>query len=391
MDARCILHVDMDAFYASIEQRDNPELRGKPVVVGGGTRGVVAAASYESREFGIRSAMPMVEARRRCPDLIRVPGRMSHYQAVSKQIFAVFREFTPIVEGLSLDEAFLDITASQKLLGDGKRVAAEIKKRIREETRLTASVGVAENKLVAKIASDLDKPDGLVVVPADDVNRILDPLPVAVIPGIGRKTLPRLEEIGVRTVGDLRTAPSGRLEPVFGRYTARTQQRAAGIDSRPVVPERQEKSISAEETFDHDLEDRHDMEHKLMQLSERTSTRLRRAGLAAATVQVKIRESDFTTVTRQASLRPPDNGTEAIYAAARALLAKWLTDHPEARIRLLGVGGSGLSPALQGDLFAETDSPSAVDEAVDAIRERFGSAAMSRASGMPRRGDRDDG
>ena len=387
MDARCILHVDMDAFYASIEQRDKPELRGKPVVVGGENRGVVAAASYESREFGIRSAMPMVEARRRCPDLIRIPPRMSHYQAVSRRIFAVFREFTPLVEGLSLDEAFLDITGSLKLLGDGERVAAEVKNRIHERTGLSASVGVAENKLVAKIASDLDKPDGLVVVPADRANAILDPLPVAVIPGIGRKTLPKLEELGIRTVGDLRTAPEGSLEPIFGRYTSRTRQRAAGIDSRPVVPERAEKSISAEETFDHDLDDRHDMEHKLMQLSERTSTRLRRASLQAATVQVKIRQSDFTTSTRQTSLRPPGNGTEAIYSAARGLLSTWLADHPGARVRLLGVGGSGLSPAQQADLFDDAHSPSAVDETVDAIRERFGNTAMSRASGLPRRDD----
>ena len=390
-DTRCILHVDMDAFYASIEQRDDPELRGKPVVVGGGTRGVVAAASYESRVFGIRSAMPMAEAKRRCPDLIRIPGRMSHYQAVSKRIFAVFREFTPVVEGLSLDEAFLDMTASRKLLGDGEWIAAEIKQRILDETRLTASVGVAENKLVAKIASDLDKPDGLVVVPADRVNRILDPLPVSVIPGIGPKTLPRLKEIGIRTVGDLRTARAARLEPIFGRYTARSQQRAAGIDARPVVAERQEKSISAEETFDEDLADRHDMENKLMQLSERTSARLRKAGLSASTVPVKIRQPDFTTVTRQAALRPPGNGTETIYAAARTLLCKWLADHPDAKVRLLGVGGIGLGPAQQGDLFAETDSPTAVDETVDAIRERFGSAAMSRASGLRRREDRDEG
>lgn len=391
MEARCILHVDMDAFYASIEQRDNPELRGLPVVVGGDVRGVVAAASYESRAFGIRSAMPMAEARRRCPELIRLPPRMSLYKSVSGQIFSVFREFTPAVEGLSLDEAFLDLTASQRLHGSGEQVASAIKQRIRERTRLTASVGVAENKLVAKIASDLDKPDGLVVVPADSVNRILDPLPVGVIPGIGRKTLPRLEEIGVRTVGDLRNAPASRLEPIFGRYTARTQQRAAGIDSRPVVAEREEKSISAEETFNEDLDDRHDMEHKLMQLAERTSARLRRAGLAASTVQVKIRQSDFTTVTRQAAMRPPDNGTEAICAAARELLGRWLADHPDAKVRLLGVGGSGLGPAQQGDLFAETDSPTAVDEAVDAIRERFGSTAMSRASGLKRGGNRDDG
>ena len=239
MVARSILHVDMDAFYASVEQRDNPELRGKPVVVGGGmNRGVVAAASYESRVFGIRSAMPMVEARRRCLNLCRVAPRMSHYQNVSRQIFAIFREFTPLVEGLSLDEAFLDVTSSLRLFGPGRDIAQAIKTRIHEQTELTASVGVAENKLVAKIASDLDKPDGLVVISSDDVHARLDPLPVEVIPGIGKETFARLQRIDIRTIADLRQAPNRDLEPIFGRFTQKTRDRAGGIDDRPVVPAR---------------------------------------------------------------------------------------------------------------------------------------------------------
>jgi DNA polymerase-4 len=208
---RKILHVDMDAFYASVEQRDRPELRGKPVVVGGDVRGVVAAASYEARKFGIRSAMPMREAERRCPDLVRIPVRMAHYQAVSDEVFAVFHQFTPLVEGLSLDEAFLDVTGSVSLFGSAESIARTIKARIRERTGLTASVGVAPNKLVAKIASDLDKPDGLVVVPAGNLQSILNPLPVRVIPGIGPRTGNRLERAGIRTIAELRAAPDSVL------------------------------------------------------------------------------------------------------------------------------------------------------------------------------------
>ena len=251
-EPRTILHVDMDAFYASVEQRDNPELRGLPVVVGGGTnRGVVAAASYESRVYGIRSAMPMAEARRRCPHLVRIKPRMSHYQDVSREIFTVFREFTPIVEGLSLDEAFLDVSSVRRLFGTGREIAVSIKERIRERTRLTASVGVAENKLVAKIASDLDKPDGLVIINAANVHARLDPLPVSVIPGVGTQTLKQLHAADIRTIADLRRADDRVLEPVFGRFTRKTRDRAAGIDDRPVVPSRAEKSISSEETFRH--------------------------------------------------------------------------------------------------------------------------------------------
>ena len=386
MPTRVILHVDMDAFYASIEQRDNPELRGKPVVVGGANRGVVAAASYESRVFGIRSAMPMAEARRRCPDIIRVAPRMAHYQAASREIFGVFREFTPLVEGLSLDEAFLDVTSSRRLFGNGHNIAVAVKDRIRERTGLTASVGVATNKLVAKIASDLDKPDGLVVVAADRVHDILDPLPVSVIPGIGKQTLSRLHAVGVRTIAELRSAPDRDLEPVFGRFTRRTRERASGIDDRPVIASRAEKSISNEQTYDTDLCDRREMQRQLLRLTERTAGRLRKAGLCAGTVHVKVRQSDFKTFTRQKRLTPPGNGTDQIYAVARELLDAWLNGNPDARIRLLGVGSSSLAPAEQPDLFADGDTSPAsdFDRTVDEIRDRFGSDSLTRARTLDR-------
>jgi len=383
---RVILHVDMDAFYASVEQRDNPELRGKPVVVGGGNRGVVAAASYEVRRFGVRSAMPMSEAIRRCPDLVRVAPRMSHYKQVSRQIFEVFRRFTPLVEGLSLDEAFLDVTASRALHGAGIHIAQSIKNLIHEQTHLTASVGVAANKLVAKIASDLDKPDGLVVVTDEKLQATLDPLPVQVIPGIGRQTLSRLHAVNIKTIADLRLAGDHDLEPIFGRYTRRTRERAAGIDNRPVVSDREEKSISAEETFAADLSDRQQMDRELLALAESTARRLRKSNLQAGTIQVKIRRSDFQTFTRQKSLRPPTNNTDQIFGIARELLTAWLEAHSDARIRLLGVGSSNLSPAEQRDLFAEAgdSAENEVDQALDRIQDRFGTAAVGRARTLNR-------
>ena len=385
--SRSILHVDMDAFYASVEQRDKPALRGYPVVVGGGTnRGVVAAASYEARKFRIHSAMPMVEAMRRCPELRRVKPRMSHYRQVSDTVFTIFREFTPLVEGLSLDEAFLDVSASVTLFGTPGKIAASVKQRILAETGLTASVGVAGNKLVAKIASDLDKPDGLTILRPDDYERMLDPLPVAVIPGIGPETQKRLQKVRVHTVRDLREAENRDLTPIFGRYTPKTRDRAAGIDDRPVVPSRAEKSISAEETYDTDLERHNDMERELLRLSERTASRLRASGLAAGTVQVKIRQSDFKTCTRQRSIEPAASGTDQVYAVARVLLQTWLQRHPGAKIRLLGVGGSNLQAALQPDLFAASDNQQAtgVDRTVDEIRDRFGVAALGRARTLER-------
>lgn len=387
--SRQILHVDMDAFYASVEQRDCPELRGKAVVVGGdGNRGVVAAASYESRRFGVRSAMPMREARRRCPHLICVRPRMGHYQDVSEEIFAIFRDFTPLVEGLSLDEAFLDVSASVALFGSGERIACAIKDRIQAQTGLTASVGVAINKLVAKIASDLDKPDGLVVVTDANLRAILDPLSVRVIPGIGPATAARLDSAGVRNISDLRTAADRVLQEVFGRFAMRARERAFGIDARPVVPSRAEKSISAEETFDVDLSDRTELHRELLRLAERTAARLRRKGLSAGTLQLKIRRSDFSTCTRQYAMQTGSNGTDRLYDVARQLLDEWLRENPDAKIRLLGVGSSDLAPAGQADLFGDGTAAGAsqLDRAVDQIRDRFGNLAVGRARTLgPRR------
>jgi DNA polymerase-4 len=309
---------------------------------------------------------------------------MAHYRSVSERIFEVFRAFTPLVEGLSLDEAFLDVTASAALFGAPPDIARDIKQRIREATGLTASVGVAENKLVAKIASDLDKPDGLTVLYPGDYAVRLDPLPVAVLPGIGRETLKRLAGTGIGTVRDLRLAEDAVLERVFGRFARKTRERAAGIDHRPVVPRRAEKSISAEQTYDSDLTRREDMERELLHLAERTTARLRKANLAAATVQIKIRQSDFATFTRQRKINPPANGTDRIYAVARSLLGAWLTQNPGARIRLLGVGGSDLAPAAQPDLFGGTMDATAVDKTVDEIRDRFGKAALGRARTLDR-------
>jgi DNA polymerase-4 len=272
------------------------------------------------------------------------------------------------------------------LFGPPENVAAQIKQRILDQTALRASVGVAENKLVAKIASDLDKPDGLTVLYPEDYPTRLDPLPIAVIPGIGPQTRRRLQDIDVFTVRDLRVAPDHLLTPVFGRYTQKTRDRAAGLDDRPVVPSREEKSISAEQTYDTDLSALGEMERELLRLAERTAARLRKHDLAAGTVQVKIRQSDFTTCTRQRSIRPPASGTDQVFAIARDLLRAWIDRNAGAKIRLLGVGGSNLVPAQQPDLFGDDKLQSAgrVDQTVDAIRDRFGTESVERASTLDR-------
>ncbi len=382
---RWILHVDMDAFYASVEQRDDPALRGKPVIVGGtGGRGVVAAASYEVRKFGVHSAMPVREALRRCPDAICVAPRISHYAGESKRIFAVFHEFTPLVQGLSLDEAFLDVTGSIAAFGPAEGIAREIKRRIRERTQLTASVGVAPNKLVAKIASDLRKPDGLVVVGSREIEALLDPLPIRRLFGLGAKTAPRVEALGIRTLGQLRRASPAQLRPVFGRYAERVIERAAGIDQRPVTPDVEEKQVSTEETFETDVSDHAKLASEIVRLADRTCGRLRANELAAGCVTVKIRRADFTTYTRQRHFEPPTQETRVITAIALELLRAWLAEQPRAALRLLGVGTSALAPAVQMDLFTapETGRNRQLDAAVDRIREKFGKVALKPASSL---------
>ena len=382
---RAILHVDMDAFYASVEQHDQPELKGKPVIVGGtGARGVVAAASYEVRRFGVHSAMPMSEALRHCPHAICVAPRMRRYREVSQQVFAVFHQFTPLVEGLSLDEAFLDLTASIKLLGAAPDIAREIKRRIYEATGLTASVGLAGNKLLAKIASDLNKPDGFVWIRPEEVATVLDPLPIRRLSGVGRKTAVQLEEHGIHTLGQLRLAPDSVLWPLFGRFTQRMRERASGVDERPVVSDWEEKSISAEETFERDIRKHEQLYAELASLADRTCERMRARQLMAGQVYVKIRRRDFTTYTRQQTFSPPTQDSRLILWIANRLLANWLQIQPRAAIRLLGVGVAALSPAQQLDLFAAARAsvPDPLGAAVDRIHEKFGEQSLTRATGL---------
>jgi len=387
-DARAILHIDMDAFYASVEERDNPELKGKPLIVGGTSgRGVVAAASYAVRRFGVRSAMPIREALRRCPEAICVRPRMARYQEVSAEVFGIFRDFTPLVEGLSLDEAFLDVTASQRLLGTPVAIGTEIRRRIARQTGLTASVGIAPNKLLAKIASDLNKPDGMCRIGADNVHEILDPLPVEKLFGVGQKSLPGVHAAGIRTFGDLRRANEATLWRAFGKHGKTMRDRAAGIDDRAVEPEREEKSISAEETFATDLRGATLLTVQLLHLADRTAARLRAHDLTAGRVSVKIRRADFTTYTRQRAVAPPTQDTAVIAAAARRLLEGWLAEQPNAAVRLLGVGVGDLQILHQADLFAPASAAppkgSRLDTAIDDIRDRFGTGMLTRASLLP--------
>jgi DNA polymerase IV len=387
--ARAILHIDMDAFYASVEEQDRPELKGKPLIVGGVRgRGVVAAASYAVRRFGVRSAMPMREALRLCPQAVCVAPRMARYQEVSEQVFAIFHDFTPLVEGLSLDEAFLDVTASQQLLGQPDAMAAEIRRRIRARTGLTASVGIAPNKLLAKIASDLNKPDGMCRIDAGNLRQILDPLPIQRLFGVGQKSLPAVHAAGIRTFADARCSGEAALRRAFGKHGRVMRDRAAGLDDRPVVPNREEKSISAEDTFAADIGDPKRLQVELLRLADRTASRLRAQALLAGTVNVKIRRADFSTYTRQRGLGTPTQETQVISAAARDLLAEWLTEQPRAAVRLLGVGVSDLRSPRQADLFA-TELPAAakrLDVAVDGIRDRFGNGSLTRASLLPKPG-----
>jgi DNA polymerase-4 len=379
--ARAVLHVDMDAFYASVEQHDDPSLAGRPLIVGwDGGRGVVAAASYEVRRYGVHSAMPVRKALQLCPHAVCVRPRMARYQEVSAQVFGAFREVTPLVQGLSLDEAFLDVTASLQLLGDAVEIARRIKRRIRALTGLTASVGVAPNKLVAKIASDLMKPDGLTVVEAGRVREVLDPLSVRRLPGLGSKTGAKVEAAGIRTLGELRSAPDAVLWPLFGRYASWMRERASGIDERPVLPEVEEKSLSAEDTFEHDIDDIRTLHRQLAGLADLAAGRLRARQLMAGCIGVKIRREDFSTFTRQRAVAPPTCEARAVAGVAAELLSRWLAANRGAKLRLLGVVLTELTPASQLGLFEETRRESQLDATLDEARARFGRQALRRGN-----------
>ena len=391
---RSILHVDMDAFYASVETLDNPGLAGEPVIVGGlGTRGVVSTANYAARKFGVHSAMPMGRARRLCPKGHYLPPRMQRYREISKQVFGIFRNYTPLVEGLSLDEAFLDVTASALLFGSAQEIAVKLKEDIRKTTGLTASVGVAHNKFLAKLASDLQKPDGLVVVPSDRLAAFLDPMPIKRLWGIGSKTQPRLQALGILTFGQLRSSGADIVRPVLGNRTEHFLSLAAGQDEREVVAESPDKSISHEVTFDQDLTDTAELLAELQSLVEAVAQRLRGRHLLATTVTVKIRDQEFRTVTRSRSMPAGSNSTMTLYQLARALFQAWRQQQPKTPVRLLGMGVTGLEHRFADDAVVDSgdqaDLPAQqkLDRVLDTINQRYGKAKIVHAMTLRRRRD----
>jgi len=380
---KTILHVDMDAFYASVEQRDDPALRGRPVIVGGRSRrGVVLAASYEVRPFGVCSAMPMAEALRRAPHAIVVQPRRDRYEHASGEALSIFRRFTPLVEPLSLDEAFLDVTASQALFGEGRMIASAIKSAVRQELGLIVSAGVAPCKFVAKVASDLGKPDGLVVVGPGEVEAFLAPLPVARMWGIGPKTAPKMRALGYETIGDLARAGEATLERLLGAWGVEVARLALGSDDRDVVADAVARSIGAEETYEEDLVGADAIARTLLDHAGRVARRLVRAGLAARTVVVKIKYADFTLRTRRATLPEPVQDTDAIHRAAVQLLARVPLDRR--RVRLTGVSVASLvRGASAATLFTDPQAEKrrVLEQVTARIADRFGDErALTRAS-----------
>ncbi len=371
----------MDAFYASVEQRDRPELRGRPVIVGADPRGrgVVAASSYEARRFGVHSAMPIGRAARLCPDGVFLPVDMEKYAGVSRQIMAILAGFTPLVEPLSIDEAFLDVTQTRALFGAGEEQARRIKSRIRTAVGLAASVGVASNKFIAKVASDLEKPDGLVVVAPGGEAGFLAPLPVSRLWGAGRVTTADLESMGIRTIGQLAAIPPSHLQSRFGRGGALMSALAHGVDERAVEPLAPPKSMGAEETFELDHRDGERLRATLRGQAERVARELRAEGYAGRTVTLKLRFADFSTITRSHTGDPTQDGL-TVYREARALLDRVVLRQP---VRLIGLSVSGLGPAGEGQLALL--GPDAVrrerlSRALDRLVERFGEASVRPAT-----------
>jgi DNA polymerase-4 len=398
---RIIGHVDMDAFYVSVEVRDDPSLAGLPLAVGGSAdrRGVIASASYEARRFGVRSAMPAGQALKLCPDLLLIPGNMAKYQTASRVLGRVFREFTPLVEPLSLDEAFLDLTGSQRLFGAPRAIGERIRARIREELDLTASVGLAASKFVAKLASDHDKPDGLTIVTPGDTRAFLESLPLARLWGVGPSTHHALERAGIRTMRALAAADPEWLSRAVGFDAHRLVDLANGRDSRAVVPGHEAKSISHETTFARDVGDADALEGVLARLAGQVARRARRHGVAGRTVSLKLRLPDFTTLTRRRTLPSPTCDTTEILETARALFRA--IDRRGRPVRLLGVGIANLlaAPQLALDLFGDPGHEAGLgaerirrlEDAEDAIADRFGGRAVARGRALLADRTRDTG
>ena len=387
---RAIIHVDMDAFYASVECLDDPSLKGQPVVVGGlGPRGVVATASYEARVHGVHSALPMSRARRLCPKAHFIRPRMARYREKSAEVFSVFRDFTPLLEGLSLDEAFLDVTGRLKLFGTQAKIGTLIKQRIQRETGLTASVGLAHNKFLAKLASDAQKPDGLVFVDPEKVHAFLDPMPVGRLWGIGKRTAPKLRALGVLTIGQLRRTDISIIQPVLGNRSEHFLRLSRGEDDREVRGSQPDKSISHEVTFDADLSDRNELLAELQRQSEAVSRRLRAQGLMASTVVVKIRDPGFHTVTRSRSMRACSNSTQTLYRMARALFENWRESHRTTPVRLLGMGVTGLEDADSSDHDTgdrlDSRGEQEIDRVFDSINRRYGEARIVHGQTLRRK------
>jgi DNA polymerase-4 len=376
-----IIHLDMDAFYPSVETLDNPELRGKPVIVGGSReRGVVSSASYEARKFGVHSAQPMATAMRLCPNGIVLPTRMARYAEVSKQVFEIFHIFTPMVEPLSIDEAFLDVTGSIRLFGTPIEIAKKIKQKVVEKTGLTISAGVAPSKFIAKVASDMEKPDGLTVVKKDKVREFLDPLPIKKMWGAGKVTQKALARLSIHTFKDLRIASIELLEKEFGKHGIHMHRLAMGIDPRDVIPLHDIKSIGHEDTYSRDILEFEPAKRELLSLANRVARRMRRKGLEGRTITLKVKYSDFKLVTRSATLQHYTNDNAEIYSKVCNLLAK--TAVGKRPIRLLGISLSNLSgigSGLQLSLFDQNGSNQKrkeLNRTADAIFEKFGSRGI---------------
>ncbi|MBW1972339.1 MAG: DNA polymerase IV [Deltaproteobacteria bacterium] len=375
---RIIAHIDMDAFYSSIEQRDNPSLKGKPVIVGKGKRGVVSAASYEARAFGVRSAMPIFQAKKLCPNGIFLPVRIKRYQKVSKQVMEILKGFTPLLEQISIDEAFLDITGMERLFGPPKELGVKIKKEIFEKLSLTASVGIAPNKFLSKIASDINKPDALTIIEEKDIKEFLEHLPVSKLPGVGEKTLLYLEKLGTLFVSDIAKVPERVLTKGLGKWGKRLIQLSLGIDDSPVVPNSLPKSVSAEDTFKEDTKDKKLINKMLLLQSEKIGERLRKQKIKGKTITLKIKFGDFSQISRNITLSYYTNATKVIYDNALNLFENVKIDIP---VRLVGVGVSkfDIHEHKQYTLF-EDDKFELADIAVDKIRERFGEKYLKRGT-----------